>query len=106
MHLNVITDYVRPIACELPYRTVTRWAIAIRAGLHRKSRLSIPQHQIDIVSGLLSIDRLWTVRELSVEIGLSHQTVQYKLKKWRILVRSVAVIHKQFTNGILWLPDI
>ncbi|GBM59095.1 hypothetical protein AVEN_172908-1, partial [Araneus ventricosus] len=66
MHLNVITDYVRPVA--LPYRKVTRW---VRAGLietedlHRTGRPSIPEHQIDIVSGLLSVERRWTVRELS-----------------------------------------
>ncbi|GBN61931.1 hypothetical protein AVEN_204351-1 [Araneus ventricosus] len=32
--------------------------------------------------GLLSIDRLWTVRELSVKVCLSHQTVRHVLKKW------------------------
>ncbi|GBN67204.1 hypothetical protein AVEN_223017-1 [Araneus ventricosus] len=57
----------------LPYRMVARWVKAFRADrndladLHRTGRPSIPQHQIDIVSGLLSIDRRWTVRELSVK---------------------------------------
>ncbi|GBM59253.1 hypothetical protein AVEN_205084-1 [Araneus ventricosus] len=113
MHLNVITDCVRPVAYALPYRTDARWVKAFRAGrnetavLHRRGRPSIPQHQIDIASGILSIDRLWTVRELSVEVGLGHQTVWQILKKWRMLVRSVAVINKQhLANGILWLPDI
>ncbi|GBM52067.1 hypothetical protein AVEN_131087-1 [Araneus ventricosus] len=54
--------------CALPYRTDARWDkafCAVRnetADLHRICRLSIPQHQIDIASGLLSIDGLWTVR--------------------------------------------
>ncbi|GBM36501.1 hypothetical protein AVEN_217940-1 [Araneus ventricosus] len=50
--------------------------------LHRTGRPSILQHQIEIVSGLLSIDRRWTVRKLSVEVCLSHQTVWHTLKKW------------------------
>ncbi|GBM64233.1 hypothetical protein AVEN_213652-1 [Araneus ventricosus] len=113
MQLNAITDYVRLVVCALPYRTVARWVKAFRAGrneaadLHRTGRKSIPQHQIDIVSDLLSIDHLWTVRESSVEVGFSHQTMWYLLKKWRMLGRSVAVINNQhFANGILRLPDI
>ncbi|GBL63826.1 hypothetical protein AVEN_51876-1 [Araneus ventricosus] len=88
MHLNVITYYARNVACALPYRTVARWVKAFRADLnesadlHSTGRPSIPQHQIDILSGLLSIDRLWTLRELSVEVGISRQTVWYILKKW------------------------
>ncbi|XP_035213128.1 uncharacterized protein LOC118187059 [Stegodyphus dumicola] len=62
----------------LPYRTVARWVQAFRSGrnetadLQRTGRRS---EQIDILSGLLTIDRRWTVRELSLEVGLSHQTV-------------------------------
>ncbi|GBL94550.1 hypothetical protein AVEN_235635-1 [Araneus ventricosus] len=91
---------------------VTRRVKAFRVGgnaivdLLRTRRPSIPQHQIDIVSGLLSIDRLWTVWELSVEVCLSHQMVWHILKKWRMLGRSVAVINKHLANGILWLPGI
>ncbi|GBM90935.1 hypothetical protein AVEN_5027-1 [Araneus ventricosus] len=48
----------------------------------------IPQHQIDIVDGVFSIDGRWTVQELSVEVGLSYQTVSHILKKcfikWKI----------------------
>ncbi|GBM00005.1 hypothetical protein AVEN_93599-1, partial [Araneus ventricosus] len=56
------------------------------------------------VRALLFMDRLWTVRELSLEVGLSHQTVWYVLKKWRMLGRSVAVINKQhLADGILWM---
>ncbi|GBN87763.1 hypothetical protein AVEN_197653-1 [Araneus ventricosus] len=66
----------------------------------------IPQHQIDIASGILSIDHLWPVQELSVEVGLSHQTVWHVLRKWRKLGRSVAVINKHLVNNILCLPDI
>ncbi|GBN94077.1 hypothetical protein AVEN_190196-1 [Araneus ventricosus] len=68
--------------------TVARWVKAFRADLdesedlHSTGRPSIPQHQIDILTGLLSIDRLWTLRELSVEVGLSHQMVWYILKKF------------------------
>ncbi|GBN66735.1 hypothetical protein AVEN_259107-2 [Araneus ventricosus] len=62
---------------------------------------------MDILSGLLSIDRLWTVRELFVEIGLSHQTVWNILKKWQMLERSVTLINKQhLANSILRLSDI
>ncbi|GBM09278.1 hypothetical protein AVEN_59248-1 [Araneus ventricosus] len=92
---------------------VTRWVKAFRAGLnenadlHRTGRLSIPQHQIDIVSGLLSIDGRWMVRELSLEVRLSHETVWHIPKKWRMLGPFVAVINKQLlANGILQLPDI
>ncbi|GBN92635.1 hypothetical protein AVEN_142453-1 [Araneus ventricosus] len=75
--------------------------------LHHIGRPSIPQHHIDIVNGLLSLDCLWTLRELSVDVSLSHQTVWHILRKWRILGRSVAVINKQhLANGILRLPDI
>ncbi|GBN16211.1 hypothetical protein AVEN_238512-1 [Araneus ventricosus] len=113
MHLNVITDYARPVSCALSYRTVVRWVKAFRAGrnesvdLHCTGRQSIPQHQIEILSGLLSIDGLWIARELSAEVGLSHQTVWHIMKKWRILRRSVALISKQhLASGILRLSDI
>ncbi|GBM14561.1 hypothetical protein AVEN_34976-1 [Araneus ventricosus] len=51
-------------ACALPYSTVTRWVKTFCAGrnatvdLHRTGQSSIPQHEIDIVSSLFSIDRL------------------------------------------------
>ncbi|GFQ92101.1 hypothetical protein TNCT_177311 [Trichonephila clavata] len=44
-------------------------------------RPSIPQDQIDTLGGLISIERRWTIRELSFEIGLSHQTVCHIIKK-------------------------
>ncbi|GBM41086.1 hypothetical protein AVEN_28858-1 [Araneus ventricosus] len=100
-------------ACALPYRTVARWVEAFRAGrnesadLHRTDRPPIPQYQNDIVSALLSINLLWTVRELSVEVCVSQQTAWRVLKNWRVLGRSIAAINKQHhANGILWLPDI
>ncbi|GBM08232.1 hypothetical protein AVEN_82923-1 [Araneus ventricosus] len=34
MHMNVITNYVKPMTCALPYRTVSRWVKAFRAGLN------------------------------------------------------------------------
>ncbi|GBN26454.1 hypothetical protein AVEN_60371-1 [Araneus ventricosus] len=124
--------------CASLYRTVARWVKAFRAGpnesgdLYRTSRPSIPQHQIYTLNGLLSIYRLWTVLELSLEVGLSHQTVWHILKKWRVTVlelsievglshqtvwhilkkfrmleSSVALINKQhLANGILRLSDI
>ncbi|GBL78007.1 hypothetical protein AVEN_55804-1 [Araneus ventricosus] len=79
MHLNAITDYAMPVACALWYRTVARWIKAFRASrnasvdLHRTCRRSIPQYQIDIFSGLLSIDRLLTIPGLPPEAGLGHQ---------------------------------
>ncbi|GBM59564.1 hypothetical protein AVEN_268743-1 [Araneus ventricosus] len=51
-------------ACVLPYRTVARWVKTFCAGrnestdLHRTGWPSIPQHQIAIVSDLLSTERL------------------------------------------------
>ncbi|GBM14925.1 hypothetical protein AVEN_213269-1 [Araneus ventricosus] len=87
-------------ACALPYRTVAGWVKAFRAGrnkiadLHRTIGPSIPQYQIDIVRCFLSIDRRWTVWELSVEVGISHQTVWHILKKWRMLGSCVAVFNK------------
>ncbi|GBN76605.1 hypothetical protein AVEN_207598-1 [Araneus ventricosus] len=87
----------------LTYRTIARWVKAFcvyrkeTAVLHRTGRPSIPQHPIDIASGILSIDHLWTVRKLPVEVGLSHHMAWYK---WRM--RSVAVINRQhLANGIL-----
>ncbi|GFU39682.1 hypothetical protein NPIL_650231, partial [Nephila pilipes] len=44
------------------------------ADLYRISRLSIPQHHIDIVRSLLSVDHRWTVSDLSTELDLSSQT--------------------------------
>ncbi|GFY16600.1 hypothetical protein TNCV_2787271 [Trichonephila clavipes] len=49
--------------------------------LLRTGQPSIPQSQIDILNGLFSIDRRWTVRELSLEVGLSHKTVWHIMKK-------------------------
>ncbi|GBO33246.1 hypothetical protein AVEN_14995-1 [Araneus ventricosus] len=113
MFLNAITDYARPAR----YPTVWLYDQSKRlvggrnesADLYRTGRSSIPQHKIDTLSGHLSIDRLWTVRELSVEVGLtiSHQTLWHILKKWRMLGRSVDLINKQhLANGILRLSDI
>ncbi|XP_035214373.1 uncharacterized protein LOC118188118 [Stegodyphus dumicola] len=71
----------------LPYSTVARWVQAFRSGrnetadLQRTGQSSIPQEQIGILSGLLNIDCRWTVRELSLEVGLSHQTVWHIMKK-------------------------
>ncbi|GBN56299.1 hypothetical protein AVEN_29549-1 [Araneus ventricosus] len=96
-------------ACTLPSRTLGRWVKAFCAG---RNEIADPHHTgrppfLDIVSSHLSIDRLWTVWELSVEVGFSHQTVWHILKKWRMLGDPVAVINKQhLANSILRLPNI
>ncbi|GFQ69059.1 hypothetical protein TNCT_701451 [Trichonephila clavata] len=41
--------------------------------LQRTGQPSIPQNQIDILSGLLFADRRWIVPELSLVVDLSHQ---------------------------------
>jgi hypothetical protein len=65
----------------LPYRTVARWVSAFRSGrdesalMARTGRPSISDEQVQLVRGLLAIDHCWTVRELSIKVGLSQQTV-------------------------------
>ncbi|GBO25759.1 hypothetical protein AVEN_100080-1 [Araneus ventricosus] len=105
----LVTDYASPVACALSYRTVTRLVKALRSARNETADLHhpppIPQHQIDILTGL--IDRLWTVRELPVEVGLNHQMVWHILKKLQILGRCAALINKQHLfNGILRLSSL
>jgi hypothetical protein len=65
----------------LPYRTVARWVSAFRSGrdetvhLSSTGRPSISDEQVQLVRGLLPVDRRWIVRELSIEVRLSHQRV-------------------------------
>ncbi|XP_035213421.1 protein GVQW3-like [Stegodyphus dumicola] len=86
----------------LPYRTAARRVKAFRSGrnetadLQRTGRPSIPQEQIDILSSLLTIDRRWTFRELSLEVGLSHQTV------WRIMKNNSLNMRKIASR---WVPN-
>ncbi|GBN89929.1 hypothetical protein AVEN_231754-1 [Araneus ventricosus] len=112
-HLNVITDYARLWPVLYHITRLHDWVKAFRGGriesadLHRTGRESIPQHQIDILIGILSIVRLWAGRELSVEVGLGLQTMWSILKKWRMLGRCIALINKQhLANGILLLSGI
>ncbi|GBM74512.1 hypothetical protein AVEN_178449-1 [Araneus ventricosus] len=105
MHLNIFTDYSRSVACALSYRMVTRWVKASHESriasvdLHHTGWSSIPQHQIDIINGL-SMD----CPGIICRSCLSHHTVWQLLKKWRILVRSVAIINKpHLVNGFLQL---
>ncbi|GFV96365.1 hypothetical protein TNCV_2869431 [Trichonephila clavipes] len=52
------------------------------ADLQRTGRPSIPQDQAEILSDLLSINRQWTDRELSLEVGLrASNDVEHKEKK-------------------------
>ncbi|GBL73183.1 hypothetical protein AVEN_159254-1 [Araneus ventricosus] len=66
---------------------VARWVRAFRSSRNETEDLSCtgrpsdPQHKIDILSVLLSIDRRWTVQEKSVEGCLSHEAVWHMLKK-------------------------
>ncbi|GFX84645.1 uncharacterized protein TNCV_724531 [Trichonephila clavipes] len=64
---------------------------------------SIPQDQIDILSNLLSKDRQWVLRELSLEVGLSHQKVWYIIKKCQN-VEEIAVrwVPHQLTEVQKW----
>ncbi len=65
MHCNVIKEYLKPVTrMRYPYGTVARWVKvkAFSAGrtetadLRCTGRSSIPQHRVDIMSGLLFID--------------------------------------------------
>lgn len=73
-HLNVIKDHAKPMvricysySYEHMYWTVAHWVKAFRvgwnetAGFHYTGQLSIPQHHVDIMSGLLSLNHHWTV---------------------------------------------
>lgn len=59
---------------ELSFRTVARLIKAFCAGpnntvdLHRKGRTYNSKDKIDIENGIFSIDRRWTLRELSVDL--------------------------------------
>ncbi|GBL74861.1 hypothetical protein AVEN_243706-1 [Araneus ventricosus] len=85
----------------LPYRKVTRWVKSFRVGLnetadlHRTGQPYIPQHQIDIVSCLLSIDRRWTVRELSVKFVSSSNGMAHAEEM--VNVRALRYCHQQTT---------
>ncbi|GBM54459.1 hypothetical protein AVEN_150613-1 [Araneus ventricosus] len=63
--------------------------------LHRTCRPSIPQHQIDIVSGLLVIDRVWTARELSVKFVSSSSGVAHTEEMAHL--RALRCWHQQTT---------
>ncbi|PSN31068.1 hypothetical protein C0J52_24188 [Blattella germanica] len=67
----------------LPYRTVARWVKAFNAGhnrvehMPRPDRPSVSEEDVEHLSAQLDIDRRQTVRELALEIGLSHMTVSH-----------------------------
>lgn len=73
----------------ITWRTVARcvkpmcfvWVGIENVDFYLAHRPSIPQDHIDIVSGLLLIDHLRIVQELSVEVGLSHQTMWHIINK-------------------------
>lgn len=61
----------------LPYRTIAQWVKAFCAGRKkvadsaRGGGPSVIEKQMELVRGLLYTDRHWTVKELTVEVGLS-----------------------------------
>ena len=67
----------------LPYRTVARWVRAFNEGCDKVEHMARPGHpsiseeDVEAVSTLLDTDRRLTVRELALEIGLSHMSVSY-----------------------------
>ncbi|GFS83487.1 hypothetical protein TNCV_66331 [Trichonephila clavipes] len=63
----------------------------------RADRSSIPQDQIDMLSGLLSIDRRWNDRELEVDLIL--QTVWQIIKKCLNMSKLDAEAHHVQTNS-------
>ncbi|KAJ4437343.1 hypothetical protein ANN_17482 [Periplaneta americana] len=71
----------------LPYRAVERRVSAFRTGRNEMTHVSptgsqfIYDEQVELVRGLLAVDHRWTVRELFIEVGLSHQTEWHILKK-------------------------
>ncbi|GBL83622.1 hypothetical protein AVEN_196445-1 [Araneus ventricosus] len=82
MHLNVLTDRMRPVAI-MRYRI--GWLYDglkrfVRVGLRIwTAHIGCPFLNIRLTS--LSIDCRWNVRELFVQVGLGHQTLWYILKK-------------------------
>ena len=71
----------------LPYRTVARWVRAFYEGhnnvehMARPGRPRVSEEDVEVVPALLDTNRRLTVRELTLEIGLSHVTVFRIVKK-------------------------
>ena len=71
----------------LPYRTVARWVRAFNEGRDNVEHMakpgspSVSEEDVEAVSALLDTDRRLTVRELTLEIGLSHMTLIPIIKK-------------------------
>ena len=65
----------------LPYRKVARWVRSFDEGrdnvehMARPGRPSVSEEDVEAVSTLLDTNRRLAVRELALEIGLSHMTV-------------------------------
>jgi hypothetical protein len=74
---------------------VARWVSTFRSGqyeleyLAHTGRLFISDEQVELVRGLLVIDHRWTVPELSIKVGLSHQTGLHILKN-KLHMRKIA----------------
>ena len=79
----------------LPYRTVAMWVRVFSEGrdniehMARPGRPSVSGEDVEAVSALLDTDRRLTVRELALEIGLSHMTV-FRIVKKRLRMRVIA----------------
>jgi hypothetical protein len=79
----------------LPYQTFARRVYAFRSGrdesahLARTGRPSVSDNNVELVRGLLAVDRRRIVRELSIEVGLGHQTVWHILEN-KLHMRKIA----------------
>ena len=77
-----------------PYRTAARWIRAFNEGrdnvehMARPGRPSDSDEDVEAVSTLLDTDRRLTVRELALEIELSHMTV-FRIVKKRLGLREI-----------------
>ena len=78
-----------------PYRTLARWVRIFKEGsdnveqMARPGRPSVSEEDMETVSALLDTDRQLTVRELALEIVLSHMTV-FRIVKKRLGMRKIA----------------
>jgi hypothetical protein len=93
----------------LPYRMAARWVSAFCSGRDESAHLALTGHpsisddQIELVRGLLAVDRCWTVRELSIEVGLSDQTMWHILKN-KLHMRKIAAcwVPHNLTDAQKW----
>lgn len=102
--LDLITDYVKLVAtmcycmedgCTMSQSTSWGSEWDSRLTQHRLS--SIPGLWIEMLRALLATNSWWTTRELSMEVGLSHQTVWHILKK-NLNMRKIFMLGSTYTH--------